>query len=239
VADRRTRRAVRWRGLALALLAGGLAGCATTPWSAPGFHRLTVTSVQPDVERLSVTLTATFTFRYVNPLSVAIPVPAHTFGLYLDGRATPATTVIKPAFTIPPSQPAFDVPYPVSIVIGGPGSLATQYLGRDVPYRFLASFTLPALPGVPPRQVQLAHDDSLRLPLFPQLSVAGLPSLQLLGTIRALDVHAFRQPMVDVGDVLVRFLGPILDAYLTLGILTGGDQTALRDPDKREAFTRG
>jgi hypothetical protein len=224
----------------LALLAGGVAGCATsTPWTAPGFQRLTVTSVQPDVERLSVTLTAVFTFRYVNPLSVAIPVPTHTFGLYLDGSATPAASLTKPGFTVPPNATAHDIPYPVSLVIGGPGSLATQYLGRDVPYRFLTTFTLPALPGVPPRQVQIAHDDSLRLPLFPQLSVAGLPSLQLLGTIRTLDVRAFRQPMVEVGDVLVRFLGPILDAFLALGTLAGGDQTALRDPDKREAFTRG
>ena len=143
------------------------------------------------------------------------------------------------AFSVPAGATAHDKTYPLEVTLGGPGSLPTGFLGRDVPFRLEARVTLPGPPGAGGQPVTLAYDDTIRLPLFPEVQVAGIPRMRLLGQIRTVDVSAFRDPMLAVGDVVVDHLGWLVDLAVATGTLAAGDRAALTDPAKRQAFTTG
>ncbi len=228
------------RGLALPLLllvaAAALPGCNSRQFMPVAFRGVELQSIQPDIAQQALTVKMGLKFRYTNPFSFNLPVPRHGYKLFLNNQPNPVFQHETGVFVIP-GHGQTDQTY--SFTLNLSSQQFQQLLGKDVPYRFTAAFGLP-IPGgnQPDRQVRLEHEDSIRLPKFPEVRLASnaAPRIRLLGDVAKLDVKAFRDPMVQVGDLLANNLDGIIDLYLLVNNLLGG-----RNPStaERASFKEG
>jgi hypothetical protein len=190
------------------------------PIDPPGFRGVTLQSLQPDLARQSFILTLGIKYRYVNPLNVDLPVSAHAFSLTLDNQSAPVSTLQSAAFVVP-AHGHRDIVYafPLTISANGINGLNASLLGRDVPYQFRATFTLP-IPQqlVPPQSFSLAFDDTIRLPKLPQvaLDTTTPPRIQLLGNLQTVDISGIRDTLSVVGNALANL--PVAGIVTALGV---------------------
>jgi LEA14-like dessication related protein len=171
--------------LALAAAAALLAvasGCASRPLPVQmrGIH---LRSVQPDFATRSVAMDFEVRFRLNNPSSTPLPIPDHSARFELDGTDMGQVELLFPGGTELPGDGSLDLAYRVRV---DTGLLAPERLGRDLPYRFAASFEIPLPEDVPDLgdlapHLTLAFEDTIRVPLLPEAALVGAPSLQLVG----------------------------------------------------------
>lgn len=178
--------------LSLALLlcsALATVGCAGRPMPVQ-MRGIQLRSLRPDFSTHSVEMYFDLRFRLNNPTSTPIPIPAHTATFELDGNQVGTVDSLFPADTELPGNGSVDLDYRIQIDTGLlSSSEREELLGRDVPYRFAASFEIPlpeAVAGVPDvvgwdPTVELSFEDAIRVPLLPEAQISGLPVLDLLG----------------------------------------------------------
>jgi hypothetical protein len=168
----------------IAALALSLAGCASPPLLPVQMRGIQLRSVRPDFQTRSVAMEFDVRFRLINPSSTTLAIPAHEAHFELDGTDMGQVQLLFPGGTELPGDGSVDLGYRVRI---DTGLLQPSQLGRDLPWRFAASFEIPLPDEVPPDladfvpSLSLAFEDTIRVPLLPEAELAGAPSLQLVG----------------------------------------------------------
>jgi hypothetical protein len=235
-----TARVARAAPAVLALVAVlTLTGCASlaglrVPTAA--FQRVQLVAAQPDLTQAALRLDMAVVFRFTNPLSRDLTVPAHEFRLILDEQQ-PLDFRRQAAFDLPAAS-VVDISYPFELDLRPDGPLnGLTLLGRDVPYEFvsIAELRLPFSLGS--HELQFSHRGAVRLPLLPVVSPASaLPSMALIGTFQTIDLGAVRDTMAPFVDLLFNGTVPgvlgeqsVMDAIIATLELVNDDAGELWD----------
>lgn len=231
--------------LAVVLFAAALAGCASLRGlrlPTATFQGVQLTAVQPDLSQAALRLEMAVVFRFTNPLSRDLTVPAHEFRLILDEQE-PLDVRRQPAFDLPAGS-VVEVSYPFALDLRPEGPLnGLTLLGRDVPYEFvsIAELRLPFSLGS--HEMEFSHRGSVRLPLLPVVyPSAAAPTMALIGDFETVDLGAIRDVMAPFVDLLVDGTVPgvlgeqsVMDAIIATLELVNDDAGELWD-DFSEAW---
>ena len=147
-------------------------------------------------------LTIGLLFKYNNPTSFPLPIPGHEFSFTFDDSRALVIESRKPAFTVPPREEKI-VEYAVMVDLANIDNRAIRHLlGRDVPYKLEAKFSLPSQLGSNTDSFVLLYENKTRFPYIPvvEFDQSQRPHIKFTGDIKEIDLSSIRNVMKPFFD---------------------------------------
>jgi hypothetical protein len=228
--------------VALVVLALGANGCALFSQVAAAlrvpvasFHGLEVSSVELGAGGIRLELNVELLFR--NYSAATLTVPAHTLRLTLGHGDAIQTAVDHAAVTLHAGEEEKIVGYPITLDFAADALQPRVVFGTDAPY----SFEIVPQPGLVNSLLSMAgqfsdelprlrYEDTLRLPLPPDIESVEPASLALLGQPGAPALVPI--DLAPIRDGLAGLLGPIVDFGTALL-----DFLPIEEPERAAAIT--